>query len=123
MPFDLDKTTHVFERLDDGGLQSVVANDASDADQIALIRAHLQEEAERFRRGDFGDPATIHGDTMPGIDALRASAGRIDVRYTETPDGGQIRYSTTDPALVAAIADWFAAQLGDHGSDATDHAP
>lgn len=123
MPFDLDQTTHVFERLDDGGLQSVVADDASNTEQIALIRSHLRDEAERFRRGDFGDPATIHGEAMPGIDALRAGAGRIEVRYTETPDGAQIRYATTDPALVAAIADWFAAQLGDHGSDATDHAP
>lgn len=123
MPFDLERTTHIFESLDDGGVQSVIADDPSDGEQIGLIRSHLQEEADKFRRGDFGDPATIHGDAMPGLDALRAGSGQIEVRYSDLPDGGQIRYTTTDPSLVAALDDWFAAQLSDHGSDATDHAP
>lgn len=122
MPFDLERTTHIFEPRDDGGFQSVVADDPSDAEQIGLIRSHLQEEADKFRRGDFGDPATIHGDAMPGLEALRAGSGHIDLRYGELPDGGQIRYTTTDPTLVTALDDWFAAQLSDHGSDATDHA-
>jgi hypothetical protein len=29
MPFDLEQTTHVFQKLDDGGLQKVVVKDSS----------------------------------------------------------------------------------------------
>lgn len=123
MPFDLEKTTHVFQPLPDGGVQSVVADDSADAEQIALIRSHLMDETEKFRRGDFGDPATIHGDTMPGLAALRAGYQRIDLRYSELPDGAQIRYATLDPALVSALGEWFDAQLGDHGPHATEQAP
>jgi hypothetical protein len=53
MPFDLEKTTHVFEPTQTGGVQKVVADDPSDGEQIALIRAHLREEAGAFRRGDL----------------------------------------------------------------------
>jgi hypothetical protein len=120
MPFDLDATTHVFQAQLDGGLQQVVAKDPADAEQIALIRQHLQHEAAMFARDDFADPAAIHGEEMPGLAVLRASAGRIDVAYSEFADGAQLRYTTGDPALVTALHQWFAAQLSDHGSHATD---
>jgi hypothetical protein len=121
MPFDLERTTHIFEEQPDGGLQQVVADDPADAEQIALIRGHLQEEAAKFQRGDFGDPAAIHGEGMPGLAELREGYGKITVAYTELPDGAQIRYTANDPALVSAIHAWFAAQLSDHGGHAMDH--
>ena len=65
MPFDLERTTHTFEPLPDGGLQTVLSDDG-DAGQIALIRSHLAEEAERFAAGDFHDPSMIHGEDMAG---------------------------------------------------------
>ena len=43
MPFDLEQTKHIFQPMDDGGLQTVIAKDPSNAGQVALIRAHLQE--------------------------------------------------------------------------------
>jgi hypothetical protein len=67
MPFDLEKTVHFFEKLDDGGLQKVVVKDPSNEEQISLIQAHFKEESERFRRGDFSDPAKIHGEDMLGL--------------------------------------------------------
>lgn len=115
MPFDLEKTQHVFEDLDEGGLQQVVAQDSTDTEQIALVRAHLQEEAERFRRGDFSDPARIHGAEMPGLQTLQRSADRLDVRYRPLPRGGEIRYTTDDPAVLRALHAWFEAQRSDHG--------
>lgn len=121
MPFDLERTTHVFEKLPDGGLQTVRADDPADTAQVQLIQAHLADEAERFRQGDFSDPAAIHGHSMPGLAELRAGAGRIDVRYSALPDGAQIRYTTDDPALIESLHHWFDAQLMDHGADATDH--
>jgi hypothetical protein len=119
MPFDLEQTMHVFQKLENGGRQKVVVKDPSNKKQIALIQAHLKEEAERFRRGDFSDPAKIHGEDMPGLAELKAGAGKIDVRYTALPDGAEIRYATKDPKMVMALHHWFDAQLSDHGHHAS----
>jgi len=123
MPFDLEQTMHVFQKLEDGGLQKVVVKDPANKKQIALIHAHLRKESARFRKGDFSDPAKIHGENMPGLAELKAGAGKIDVVYTPLPDGAQIRYTTKDPALLMAIHRWFDAQLSDHGRHASgpDH--
>lgn len=118
MPFDLDATTHRFEPRDDGLLQTVVADDPADGDQVALVREHLTDEAQRFADGDFDDPASIHGDEMPGLGELRAGFGDIDVAYAEVPAGATITYTTADAGLVAALHDWAEAQVADHG----DHA-
>jgi hypothetical protein len=118
MPFSLDATRHVFNATATGGTQRVVADDPRDHEQIRLVREHLREEATAFQRGDFADPASIHGEDMPGLADLRAGYTRFTVRYRDLPDGAQIDYRTTDPSLVTAIRDWFDAQLGDHGADA-----
>lgn len=120
MPFDLDATTHVFEKVEDGGLQTIVA-DAEDPDQVSLIRAHLAEEAERFARGDFHDPAMIHGEDMPGLHALVMGHDRLEITYRDIERGAEIRYATEDASLVAAIHQWFDAQLSDHGQHAQPH--
>jgi len=119
MPFDLERTTHRFAKTGTGGVQTVVADDRHDAAQVTLIREHLGHEAERFRQGLFTDPARIHGQEMPGLAALRDSAGRIDVVYTDTPDGARITYTTTETGLVTALHAWFDAQVSDHGGHAT----
>ena len=56
---------------------------------------------------------------MPGLAALRDSAGKIAVEYAETAGGGRIVYTAGDPALVGALHAWFDAQVGDHGAHAT----
>jgi hypothetical protein len=121
MPFDLERTTHIFEPLPEGGLQQVLADDPRDAAQVALIRSHLQEEAAKFQQGDFDDPAAIHGDAMPGLAELRAGYTQIEVTYAELPDGAQIRYTASDPAMVTALHAWFKAQLSDHGGHVMEH--
>jgi hypothetical protein len=118
MPFDLDRTTHRFVKSDTGGVQTVVADDPTDTDQINLVRHHLRSEADRFSRGDFTDPTRIHGDDMPGLQTLRASAGRIAISYENTVDGGRITYTTPESALVSALHAWFDAQVDDHGNHA-----
>lgn len=119
MPFDLDRTTHQFTKNDTGGVQTVVADDPQDTTQVNLIRQHLTEEVDRFRRGDFTDPARIHGDEMPGLAALRAHGGRITIDYETTPDGGRVTYTTSDAGLRNALHHWFDAQVGDHGQHAS----
>jgi hypothetical protein len=118
MPFDLEATTHRFAPVADGLVQTVVADDPTDAEQVALVRQHLAAEAERFADGDYRDPAAIHGDGMPGLAELEAGARRIDVSYDDEPAGGRIDYSTTDAALVAALHRWADAQTMDHGAHA-----
>lgn len=121
MPFDLDRTEHVFQPMADGGLQQVMARSADDAEQIRLIREHLREQAERFQRGDFDAPARIHGASMPGLAALRTGSANLQVAYSELPNGAAIRYRSGDPELVRALHQWFAAQLSDHGAHARPH--
>lgn len=121
MPFDLDATTHRFDSRPDGLVQTVVADDPEaegGSEQVALVREHLADEAERFSRGDFGDPASIHGEEMPGLAALTAGVDRIAVVYAEVPDGARITYTTDEPELVEALHLWAEAQVMDHG----DHA-
>ena len=48
MPFDPNKTVHIFRMTESGGVQSVVVKYAQDKDQIRLIRQHLQHEAKAF---------------------------------------------------------------------------
>jgi hypothetical protein len=120
MPFDLDATTHRFTPVDDGLVQTVVADDPDDAEQVTLVRRHLDDEVARFRRGDYGDPAAIHGDDMPGLAELEAGATDIRVGYESTAAGGRITYTTSDAALVDALHRWGEAQTTDHGAHA-DH--
>jgi len=104
MPFDLEKTTHVFSKTAKGGVQQVIAKDRSDAEQISLIRTHLSEISREFRQGDFSKPAKIHGETMPGLAELKtAKAGQIKIEYKELPDGTEISYSTEVPKFIKAI--------------------
>jgi hypothetical protein len=118
MPFDLDATTHVFTPTEDGGIQEVRADEPGDVNQIALVREHLEDEARRFRAGDFDDPAAIHGHDMPGLAELEAGHDSISVDYAESPAGATITYATDNPALVDALHVWFEAQVMDHGAHA-----
>ena len=119
MPFDLAKTTHIFRMTESGGTQRVVVKDATAKDQVALIQQHLQHEAEAFQRGDYADPALLHGADMPGLSALQAGAAQIKVSFAALPDGAEITFETTDLHLLTAIHKWFGAQLSEHGADAT----
>ena len=120
MPFDLARSTHIFEKIQHGGRQQVVSDDG-DPNQIMLIQEHLEEEATRFSQGDFHDPATIHGADMAGLHALVEGYARISIEYAPLEQGGEILYTTEDPDLIAAIHTWFDAQLSDHGHHARGH--
>jgi uncharacterized cupredoxin-like copper-binding protein len=116
MPFDLMKTTHFFDDDARGGTETVTANDPADAEQVALVRSHLAKEARLFARGDFSDPAAIHGHDMPGLAALSHAGGKLHVSYRELPAGASVVYASEDAAVIAAIHDWFAAQRSDHAA-------
>ena len=115
MPFNLDATTHIFTETPTGWIQDVIADDPADTASIELIREHLREEADKFRRGDFSDPAQIHGPDMPGLRTLQQRFTDITVALSDSQDGATLTYETADSELVAAIHDWFDAQTTDHG--------
>jgi hypothetical protein len=116
MPFDLARSLHIFKPAEDGGSMKVLSRDG-DADQIAAIRRHLRREAKAFAKGDYSDPAAIHGAAMPGLSAMEAGAGRIDVEYVSTLRGAELCFSTRDPRLIETIHEWLKAQAHDHGGD------
>jgi hypothetical protein len=121
MPFDLMRTTHFFDDTATGGVETVTANDKSDAEQVTLIRSHLATEAERFGRGDFSDPAKIHGADMRGLAALSNAGAKLRVAYLDVPGGARLAFESRDPAVIAAIHDWFAAQRADHAAHGHMH--
>ena len=118
MPFDMSKTVHIFKMTESGGVQRVVVKDTREADQVALVRQHLRHEAEQFQRGNYSDPAKLHGADMPGLRELQAGTSRVEVSYSELPAGAQLSFSTDDLKLLTAIHRWFGAQLSEHGADA-----
>ena len=122
MPFDLNQTLHVFSKVEDGGVQQVIAKNPENALQIKLIREHLSKIASDFKQTNFSDPEKIHGKDMPGLEALRsADSSEITITYREIPEGAEITYITGNPDLITAIHQWFDAQLRDHDRHATMH--
>lgn len=118
MPFDVSKTIHIFKMTETGGIEKVLVRDPRETGQIALVRKHLELEAEKFQRGDYSDPARLHGKDMPGLKELEANAANIRITYMEVPAGAQIKFTTHNLHLLTAIHRWFGAQLSEHGADA-----
>jgi hypothetical protein len=123
MPFDLDATTHRFEPTGRGLTQTVVADDPTDSVQVDLIRDHLRGEADRFARGDFGDPTAIHGEDMPGLAELEAGADSVAITFDTLSDGARLTFTADDPDLVDALHRWGDAQTTDHGAHAEHPGP
>jgi hypothetical protein len=120
MPFDQKQATHMFLPSATGGVVEIVVHSMKPT-QIALVRSHLLQEAAMFARGDYSDPAYIHGKTMPGLARLESAASRVSVRYFETPSGAAISLASANQSLVLAIHEWLAAQQGDHSLGDVDH--
>jgi hypothetical protein len=119
MPFDLEQTTHVFSKTEKGGLQQVVVKDPKNSEQIKLIRQHLSKISSDFKKGDFSNPAKIHGKDMPGLDVLRnTKPGQLKVDYKELPTGAEINYASDEKNVIEAIHHYFDAQLTDHARHA-----
>jgi hypothetical protein len=119
MPFDLARTLHIFQMTEDGGTQQVVTRgDAVDAEQVKLIQHHLMMEAAAFQKGDFTDPAHLHGAMMPGLRELQSGAARVQIAYRPLPTGAEIRFKSNDIRVITAIHRWFGAQLSEHGAEA-----
>jgi hypothetical protein len=121
MPFSLEQTTHIFSKTAKGGIQQVVVKEATNTEQVKLIRQHLSKISAEFKKCDFSNPAKIHGEDMPGLKQLKAAKpGQIDIIYKELANGAEIDYATDVPELITAIHQWFDAQLSDHARHAIE---
>lgn len=119
MPFDLSKTVHIFRMTEDGGIQKVVMRgDSADPEQVHRIQHHLGMEATEFQKGNFADPAHLHGAAMPGLREMQASASKMQITYHVLPNGAEIQFRAKDITAITAVHRWFGAQLSEHGADA-----
>lgn len=113
MGVDQYTSTHRFDALPDGG-RIKLQRDTDDAEGIATIRAHLRSIAQAFSRGEFGTPAFVHGQAVPGAEVMAARRGAIRYEYRDLPRGGEVRIVTEDAEAVAAVHAFMAFQRGDH---------
>lgn len=118
MPFALNATKHVFNKVPTGGVQEVYVLDESDTENIQQIQEHLQEIADAFEQGDFTMPKQLHGDTMAGVQYLESHPDLFSTEYVAQENGARIIYTSEDGNTIRALHDWFDTQLMDHGADA-----
>lgn len=74
MPFDVERSRHVFRRLHDGGVQ-VVANTEDAAEQVRLIRSTSERSAAASRTETSAIRLRSTGTTCRGL--RRSSAGTV----------------------------------------------
>lgn len=111
LPYNDSNSSQAFQKNQSGGIQQLVANDPKDTALIAAIRAQLEAEADRFGQGDYSGIVKVSGKDIPAGQYLSAKAGQIGIIYRNVPAGAAIDYQGRDAAAVAAIHDWFDAQL------------
>ena len=114
MGFDQDKTTHRFPVSPAGGSIEVDAIDSNDRASRDQIRTHLKEIAKSFARGDFDKPFQTHAEVPPGVPEMQRLQEKIRYAFVETPRGGAVRITTTDPSALAAVHAFLAYQSREH---------
>ena len=113
MGVDQYRSAHQFDVLPDGGRIAVEMKE-DDSLSVAQIRAHLKLIEHAFQAGDFSTPEFVHMRAMPGTDVMARRKAFIRYAYADLPRGGEVRITTNDPASLAAIRQFMAAQRGDH---------
>lgn len=117
MGVDQYASAHVFDDLADGGrieLQDTIGDDAA----VEQIRAHMQEIAGMFARGDFSTPGFVHGmDEVPGTRVMAVRADVIEYEYAQLPRGGAVTIRTSDSTALGAIHEFLAFQRMDHRAE------
>ena len=113
MGVDQYTSKHQFENLANGGRIELQRME-DDSAGTATIREHLKSIAEAFRLGDFSTPAFVHFREVPGAAKIAAKREALTIVYRNLPRGGDLRLTSKDPELVAAIHEFLAFQRGDH---------
>jgi hypothetical protein len=114
MGFSQTTTTHHFLLKPNSGIIAVSANDKKDVLTREHIRTHLAHIAHAFAVGDFDIPMFVHGQTPPGVPAMKRLAKEIHYDSHNTEDGGEVIISSSSPEAIRAIHDFLAFQIRDH---------
>ncbi len=115
MGFDQTRTAHHFRLYADGGAIEVSVTDPADARDLNAIRTHLPHIAEMFADGNFDAPMLVHDSTnVPGTGTMSAKKDVIRYTYGDTPAGGRVLMTTTDPVALAAVHDFLRYQIREH---------
>ena len=67
-----------------------------------------------FGEGNFATPMVVHQTKVPGTEAMAAAKSLITYRYRETPQGGRVDITTTDPVALKAVHEFLRFQITDH---------
>ncbi len=116
MGFDQDKATHHFSLSATGGVIAVGANDPADQTIRDQIRAHLQEIAVAFGRGDFDKPLMTHGEVPPGVSGMQRHKDDIAYTFERNDRGGSVRIATKNADALNAIHDFLRYQIKEHAT-------
>ena len=114
MGFDQDKTAHEFVTTPAGGSIDVRVKDPGDQASRRQIRKHLAEIAQSFAAGDFSKPFQTHAEVPPGVPEMQRLKAAIRYAYADTPDGGIVRITTSNPDALAAVHAFLAYQRHEH---------
>jgi hypothetical protein len=114
MGFDQDKTVHHFRASATGGSIEVEVTDPADSGSRDQVRSHLKEIAADFAKGDFAKPFQTHAEVPPGVPSMERLKADIRYKYEETPRGGMVRISTSNPEALEAIHEFLAYQAREH---------
>jgi hypothetical protein len=106
--FDPEAAVQEFTASSTGGVQRVTARESSDAKQIGLIRETLKKAATDFAGSHSRDAPEARGQSAASLAVLLAAGpGQLRSAFVEVRGGAEIRYSSDDPQLVAALHEWF----------------
>ncbi|OLC83613.1 MAG: hypothetical protein AUH72_03915 [Acidobacteria bacterium 13_1_40CM_4_65_8] len=115
MGFDQDKATHHFRLTAEGGAIEVSVNDSADEASRMAIRVHLKEIAGEFARGNFAKPFATHGEVPPGVTTMQQRKNAMTFKYEETPEGGRVKITTSDPKAKRALHEFLRYQIREPG--------
>lgn len=114
MGFSQTTATHHFLLSTDGGVIQVEANHPTDTATRDSIRMHLTHIAKAFASGDFAIPMFVHDTVPPGVPVMKQMADKITYKFDESPTGGRVVITTTDPNALAAVQQFLRFQIAEH---------
>ena len=111
MSFDLDKTTHHFKLLAEGGIIEITANDPSDIVTRDAIQRHIAKIARMFTEGNFTIPMLVHEQTPSGVDTMKRLKSELSYAPENLSNGGRVRITTSNPQALNAVHDFLRFQI------------
>jgi hypothetical protein len=114
----LSASSHQYVAQPDGVDMVMTAPSDADTETITAIQAHMQDEATRFRNGDYADDMAMANPDL--VAALRAHQVDITVTVVVAGATSTIQFRSQDSATVTLLKSW-ADQMSTHHADHTIH--